>query len=152
MHPTDSLPRIAFVASCWHEDIVGQARQGFLEVAHPEVAVVELFEVPGAFELPLHARLLAERGSFDAIAAAGFVVNGGIYRHEFVAQADIEGLMRVQLDTAVPVFSGVLTPQQFHEHEDHRAFFAGHMIGKGRELARACLRTLAARAAILRAS
>ncbi|MEY2426019.1 MAG: 6,7-dimethyl-8-ribityllumazine synthase [Actinomycetota bacterium] len=140
---------IAFVHSAWHRDLVEESRRGFLETVSPEEAVVEFFEVPGAFELPMHARLLAGLGRFDAIVAAGFVVDGGIYRHEFVASAVIDGLMRVQLDTDVPVFSGVLTPQSFHEDEAQHAFFVSHMREKGRELARACLATLAARRALV---
>jgi 6,7-dimethyl-8-ribityllumazine synthase len=102
---------------------------------------VELFEVPGSFELPLHALLLARSGRYDAIVAAGLVVDGGIYRHEFVAGAVINGLMDVQLATAVPVLSVVLTPQQFHEHDDHQRFFSEHLSVKGEEAARACLTT-----------
>ena len=141
-------PHIAFVQSAWHHDLVEESRLGFLEAVTPDDAVIEFFEVPGAFELPMHARLLADLGRFDAVVAAGFVVDGGIYRHEFVANAVIDGLMRVQLDTGVPVFSGVLTPQSFHEDEAQHAFFVSHMREKGRELARACLTTLAARAAV----
>ncbi|MGH1490638.1 MAG: 6,7-dimethyl-8-ribityllumazine synthase [Acidimicrobiales bacterium] len=142
--------RIAFVQSCWHDDIVGQARSGFLSEVEG-LAEVETFDVPGAFELPLHVRTVAESGRFDAVVAAGFVVDGGIYRHEFVADAVISGLMRVQLDSGVPVFSSVLTPQQFHESADHRAFFSEHMVGKGHEVAKACLATLDARAALIAA-
>lgn len=149
--PASARPSIAFVQSCWHRDIVDRARDGFLaEIA--DQASVELFEVPGAFELPLHARCLAETGRFDAVVAAGFVVDGGIYRHEFVADAVIGGLMRVQLDSGVPVFSSVLTPQQFHESETHVHFFRDHMVEKGHEVAAACLATLAARASILTAA
>lgn len=139
---------LAFVQSCWHRDIVDQARDGFLETV-ADAANVEVFEVPGAFELPLHARCLADSGRFDAVVAAGFVVDGGIYRHEFVADAVISGLMRVQLDSGVPVFSSVLTPQQFHESETHVQFFRDHMIDKGREVATACLQTLEARSKVL---
>ena len=59
--------------------------------------------MPGSLEIPLHALLLAESGRNAAIVAAGFVVNGGIYRHKFVAEAVIRGLMRVQLDTKVKI-------------------------------------------------
>ena len=148
MTPPAPSPLVAFVMSRLHADIVGQAQRGFLEVATPEVATVESFDVPGAFELPLHARLLAETGRFDAVVAAGFVVDGGIYRHEFVADAVISGLMRVQLDVGVPVLSCVLTPQRFHEHDEHRRFFSDHMVVKGNEVALACLSTLAARASL----
>lgn len=141
-------PTLAFVQSCWHRDIVDQARDAFVTEISDQAAI-ELFEVPGAFELPLHTRLVADSGRFDAVVAAGFVVDGGIYRHEFVADAVISGLMRVQLDSGVPVFSSVLTPQQFHESATHVEFFRDHMIEKGREVAVACLRTLAARVAVL---
>jgi len=144
---SDSLT-IAFVQSCWHRDIVDRARDGFLSEIGNQ-ATVEMFEVPGAFELPLHVRCLAESGRFDAVVAAGFVVDGGIYRHEFVADAVISGLMRVQLDSGVPVFSSVLTPQQFHESPTHVEFFSDHMVEKGHEVASACLRTLGARAEVL---
>lgn len=148
MNAENQLPTIAFVQSCWHRDIVDRARDGFLaEIA--DHANVERFEVPGAFELPLHARCLADSRRFDAVVAAGFVVDGGIYRHEFVADAVISGLMRVQLDSGVPIFSSVLTPQQFHESPTHVQFFSDHMIEKGHEVATACLQTLAARAQVL---
>src|SRR5271165_6884950 len=77
-----------------------------------------------------------------AIVAAGFVVNGGIYRHEFVAEAVISALMRVQLDTKVPVISAVLTPQNFHEHDEHKKFFYDHFVVKGAEAAVACAATV----------
>jgi 6,7-dimethyl-8-ribityllumazine synthase len=86
----------------------------------------------------LRAKLLAETGQFQAIVTAGLVVDGGIYRHEFVAHAVIDGLVRVGLDTGVPVLSAVLTPQHFHEHEDHIEFFAQHLAKKGAEAARSC--------------
>ena len=141
-------PRLAFVQSMWHDDIVGRAKDGFTEIAGAH-AEIEYFSVPGAFEIPLFVRNLADTGRFDGIVAAGFVVDGGVYRHEFVADAVIGGLMRVQLDTSVPVFSCVLTPQMFHEHNDHVEFFTTHMIGKGQEVARCALATLEARAALV---
>ena len=143
-----SLPlptRIAFIQSSWHKEIVDQGRDSFL--AHmAELGVarnqIDLIEVPGAFEIPLHAKLLARSGQYSGIVASGLVVDGGIYRHDFVAQAVITGLMQVQLDTEVPVFSVVLTPQHFHDHADHRDFFRNHFVDKGSEAARACHATL----------
>jgi len=69
-----------------------------------------------------------------------------------VASAVIDGLMRVQLETCVPVFSMVLTPHHFHEHDTHREFFATHFRSKGREAAEAVVGTLAGHDAILRAA
>jgi len=139
------------VQSCWHKDIVDQCRKAFVaELARlgAAEAAIDLFEVPGAFEIPLQAKLLAPSGRYDAIVAAGFVVDGGIYRHEFVADAVISGLMRVQIETEVPVISAVLTPQRFHEHQEHQRFFHEHFLVKGAEAAAACARTMANIAAL----
>lgn len=143
---TSASSRIAFIQSGWHKDIVDRARRSFIaEIATLGIdrKAIDCFEVPGAFEIPLHAKLLARSGSYAGIVACGFVVNGGIYRHEFVAGAVIDGLMRVQLETEVPVFSVVLTPLHFHEHEQHQAFFFEHFVTKGKEAAQACADTLA---------
>lgn len=139
--------RIAFVQSSWHGDIVDQCRLAFLaEIATLGYAEsdIDIFEVAGAFEIPLHAKLLASSGKYAAIVAAGLVVDGGIYRHEFVADAVISGLMQVQLATNVPVLSAVLTPHHFHAGEEHRRFFFEHFKVKGAEVARACVSTVRA--------
>jgi hypothetical protein len=98
--------------------------------------------VPGAFEVPLHAKRLAATGLHDAFIACGLVVNGGIYRHELVAATVIGGFMRVQLETSTPILSVVLTPRDFHAHEVHRHFFREHFIRKGAEAAQACTEVL----------
>jgi 6,7-dimethyl-8-ribityllumazine synthase len=134
-------PRIAFVRSEWHADLVDRCHDAFVtewSALGFGAGTVDAFSVPGAFEIPLHAHRLASSGHYAAVVGAGFVVDGGIYRHEFVAEAVLQGLMRVQLDTGVPVLSAVLTPHHFHEHGDHAAFFAEHMAVKGTEAARAC--------------
>jgi 6,7-dimethyl-8-ribityllumazine synthase len=137
--------RIAFVQSCWHKDIVDQCRFAFVSEINRlrgSPQAIDFFEVPGAFEIPLQTKLLAQTERYAIIVAAGLVVDGGIYRHEFVADAVIGALMRVQIETEVPIISAVLTPQRFHEHEDHRRFFREHFLVKGAEAAAACARTL----------
>jgi len=137
--------RIAFVQACWHKDIVDRCRVSFTaEIAKHGFGEedIDFFEVPGSLEIPLHALLLADSGRYAAIVAAGFLVNGGIYRHEFVADAVIQGLMRVQLDAKVPVISAVLTPKNFHEHDEHKKFFYDHFVVKGAEAAAACAVTV----------
>lgn len=143
--------RIAFVQSCWHRDIVDRCRDSFLDAITADGVArdqIDLFEVPGAFEIPLLAKRLAQTGRYAGIVTSGLVVDGGIYRHEFVATAVISGLMQVQLDTGVPVFSAVLTPQHFHEHDVHHTFFFDHFVTKGQEVAHACARTLEVHAAL----
>lgn len=147
MQPTaiHAHERIAFIQACWHKEIVDQARKGFVtEMAQHGYAEtdIDFFEVGGAFEIPLHAKLLAKSGRYGGVVAAGLVVDGGIYRHEFVAQAVIDGLMTVQLETDVPVISAVLTPHHFHDHEEHRERFAAHFVVKGTEAASACVSTV----------
>ncbi len=140
--------RYAFIKANWHAEIIEQALLGFLELIQEDQ--VEVFEVPGAFEMPLLAKKLAETARYDVIAAAAFVVDGGIYRHDFVAQAVVDGLMRVGLDTEVPILSISLTPHHYQETEHHTQIFKKHFVEKGREAARAALmisdtrRTLAA--------
>ena len=70
------------------------------------------------------------------------MVDGGIYRHDFVASTVVQALMRVQLDTETPVFSVVLTPHHYQETEVHNAFFHDHFKLKGVEAARAVYGTL----------
>jgi 6,7-dimethyl-8-ribityllumazine synthase len=144
--------RVAVISSAWHRDIVDKARGALIaefERNGLPSSQVEQFEVPGAFEIPLYAKKLARSARYDAIIACGLVVNGGIYRHEFVASAVIDGLMRVQVESEVPVLSAVLTPRDFHEHEDHVRFFSEHFVKKGTEVAQACLQTMAMHQALL---
>lgn len=131
--------RIAFVQACWHKDIVDQSRKGFVEEMAAQgyqESDIDFYEVGGAFEIPLHAKLLAKTGRYAAVVGAALVVDGGIYRHEFVAQSVVSALMQVQLETEVPVFSVVLTPHHFHDGEQHHTYFFNHFLHKGAEAAR----------------
>lgn len=141
--PATSSSRVAIVSAQWHADIVDRAVDSFqARLKELDITNVDVYQVPGAFEIPLLVRRLAASGQYDGIATAALVVDGGIYRHEFVAQSVVDALMRVQLETDVPVFSGVLTPHHFHEHEEHRNYFSRHFVTKGQELANALTSTL----------
>ncbi|MET0124957.1 MAG: 6,7-dimethyl-8-ribityllumazine synthase [Pseudomonas caspiana] len=145
--------RIAFIQACWHKDIVDQSKIGFIaEMANHGYteADIDFFEVGGAFEIPLHAKLLANSGRYAGVVGAALVVDGGIYRHEFVAQSVVSALMQVQLETEVPVFSVVLTPHHFHAGEEHLKFFFEHFLHKGQEAAKTCADTVAKVRAIRR--
>lgn len=143
-----SRSKIALVQACWHRDIVDEFRHSFIKTwRDADNRQVDVFEVPGAFEIPLRIKQLAFTGEYAGIVATALVVDGGIYRHEFVATAVIDGLMQVQLETGVPVFSGVLTPHDFMS-EGRDEFFRKHFVTKGQEAAGACLATLAGHEAI----
>ena len=148
LHSIQGMPdgqRIAFVQAQWHADIVHQARDAFLAELERQgipADTIDVFDVPGAFEIPLHAKRLAQSGRYAAIVGCALVVDGGIYRHEFVATTVVNALMTLQLETSVPILSAVLTPHHFHEHAEHRKYFHRHFAVKGTEAADACVRTI----------
>jgi 6,7-dimethyl-8-ribityllumazine synthase len=138
--------RYAFIKANWHADIVDRALDGFCELIPAED--IDVFDVPGAFEMPLLARDLAKTGRYGAVIAAAFVVDGGIYRHEFVSQAVVNGLMQASLEADLPILSVALTPHQYQETDHHTEFFRNHFAEKGREAARAAIMVGKTRAAI----
>ncbi|TGN56567.1 6,7-dimethyl-8-ribityllumazine synthase [Paracoccus liaowanqingii] len=146
-------PRIAFIRARWHADVVDRAHEGFLAEAARLMpgAQTDPWDVPGAFEMPLLAKQLAQTGRYDAVVAAALVVDGGIYRHDFVAQAVVSGLMQAGLETGVPVFSVSLTPHNYQETDLLTAFYRDHFLAKGAEAARAVaqMRAVGARIADL---
>ncbi len=140
--------RIALVKARWHAAIVDEGHRGFadqLAALTSGEGGLDVIEVPGAFEIPLMALDLARTGKYSAIVGCAFVVDGGIYRHEFVADAVVNGLMRAQLEAGTPILSVVLIPKEYQDTEDHRAFFLEHFATKGREAADACVSLLAQR-------
>jgi 6,7-dimethyl-8-ribityllumazine synthase len=146
------LKDIAYIQASWHRDITDNCKVAFtaeLERQGIGREAVEFLTVPGSLEIPLMAKELAKTGRYGAICCSGFVVDGGIYRHEFVAQAVLNGIVQVALETGVPVLSAVLTPQQFREEQPHIEFFREHMLTKGKELAEACV-TIMERLATIR--
>ncbi len=130
---------IAFIKARWHADIVDQAYAGFVQDMGGSGVpfTVTAYDVPGAFEMPLLAKKLGATGRFDAIVAAALVVDGGIYRHDFVAQAVVSGLMEAQMQTGVPTFSVSLTPHHFQPSAEHHGFYHAHFLKKGAEAAHA---------------
>ena len=147
-HDEQAARRIAFIQARWHADIVDSCRAAFVDEVRRRTggsAAVEVFDVPGAFEIPLQARSLARTGRFAAVVGAAFVVDGGIYRHDFVAGTVVAGLMQAQMEADLPILSAVLTPHHFQDTEAQRRFFLEHFKLKGREAAEACLEILALR-------
>ena len=104
--------RIALVASRFNPEVVDRLVQGAVAalLAHgADPASLELVRVPGAFDLPLVARRIADSGHCDAIVALGAVIRGETAHFEFVAAECAAGLARVASETGVPVAFGVLT-------------------------------------------
>jgi 6,7-dimethyl-8-ribityllumazine synthase len=151
MNPTvaPSLPidlRFAFVQAMWHADIVHPARDAFVaRMNQAGIAAdrIDLFDVPGAFEIPLHAQRLARSGCYAAVVGCALVVDDGIYRFDALMQTVVRAMMDVQLGTGVPTILAVHTPHHFREHVEHRKYFLSHFAAKGTEAAEACLQTVA---------
>lgn len=137
--------RIAFIQSSWHEAIVNNGKAGFLErfkELGQSTERVDFYQLPGALEIPLKCKQLSQTNKYDLVIAAGFVVDGGIYRHDFVASAVIDGLMSVQLELGIPILSMVLTPHDFDDSAERNEFFLKHFIIKGHEIADAAFAVL----------
>jgi 6,7-dimethyl-8-ribityllumazine synthase len=104
--------RYAIVRARFNEPVTAAlldgALQGFADGAGAE-AKVDIAEVPGAFELPLAAKWLAESGRYDAIVCLGCVIRGATPHFDFVAGEAARGIARVALESGVPVIFGVLT-------------------------------------------
>lgn len=97
---------------------------------------IDVFSVPGAWELPLAARELAATGHYDGIIALGAVVRGETAHFEFISAECAHGLQQVSLDSGLPVGFGVLTPEN-DEQAEKRA--DPERMDKGREAAEAVL-------------
>jgi 6,7-dimethyl-8-ribityllumazine synthase len=127
--------RFAIIASRWNpritDALVTAARQAFVGNGVDEAAL-DVVRVPGAWELPVAARELAMAGRHAAIVALGCVVRGDTRHYEQVADGTSDGLMRVALDTGVPVANGVLAVERY---EDASARAGGSHGNKGEEAA-----------------
>ena len=134
--------RVAIVASSWHETVmdglVAGARAALREAGATDV---DLIRIPGAFELPIVAQACAT-GGYDAIVALGVIIRGGTPHFEYVSSAATDGLLRVALDTGVPIGFGLLTCDNEEQALD-RAGLPDSSEDKGREAAEAALGALA---------
>ena len=132
--------RVGVVAARWHEEV----RAGLLDGAQRAlgecgVDLPTVVRVPGAFELPVAARALADAG-YDAVVALGVVVRGGTPHFDYICQAATAGLSDVAVRTGVPIGFGVLTcdtDEQAHE----RSGLPGSKEDKGHEAALAAVAT-----------
>jgi 6,7-dimethyl-8-ribityllumazine synthase len=127
--------RYAVIASRWNGEIVDAlvdgARRAFAEHGVADDAL-DVLRVPGAWELPVLARRLAQDGRHAAIVALGCVVRGETRHYEHVADECARGLMRVALDSGVPVLNGVLAVE---DEADAWARAGGARGNKGADVA-----------------
>lgn len=140
--------RIAVVCSRFNDRITERlldgARRGLAEVGVASNDV-SIRWVPGAFELPVAAQAFAASGRVDAVVCLGCVIRGETTHYEEVAGQCSAGIMRVQLDTSVPVIFGVLTTEDLDQALARSEGPSGHNVGhEGAVTAVEMARTLAA--------
>ncbi|MCZ7413247.1 6,7-dimethyl-8-ribityllumazine synthase [Streptomyces sp. WMMC897] len=134
--------RVAVVAAQWHDQVMGGLVDGALRALHGlGIDEPTLLRVPGSFELPVVAKVLASRG-YDAVVALGVVVRGGTPHFDYVCQGVTNGLTQVSVETGVPVGFGVLTCDTEEQALD-RAGLPGSSEDKGHEAVTAAVATAA---------
>ena len=132
---TDADGRYAIVAGRFNQFVVDSLVEGAIDalirngVSEDKIKVVR---VPGAYEIPLIAQAVAEKGDVDAIVALGAVIRGSTPHFDYVAGESAAGLSRVQLDTGVPCAFGVLTVEDIEQAIERAGTKAGN---KGAEAA-----------------
>lgn len=134
---------IAIISAKWNSDYNNEMLES-AEAALVESGIAEdkldIFEVPGAFEIPYLAKKLAETSDYDAILCYATIIKGDTYHFDIVANESARGIMDVMLQTDVPVFNGILavnTPAQAQVRASRSA------EDKGREVALSALALLA---------
>ena len=144
--PLSDATRVAIIASAFNHHVTTPLKDGAiraLKAAGFTDARIDVLEVPGAYELPLAAKWLAQQGRVDAIIALGAVIRGATAHFDYVAGACTDGLMQVQMEHALPVSMGVLTTENLEQAMERAD--PGRM-NKGHEVATAALEMLALRA------
>jgi 6,7-dimethyl-8-ribityllumazine synthase len=110
--------RFAIVRATFYADLAERltagALEGFREEGIDEHAV-EVFDVPGAFELPLAAKACASSGAYAGVACLGAVIRGETDHYEWVCSAAAHGIELVQVETGVPCAFGVLTVENLDQ-------------------------------------
>jgi len=126
--------RFAIVVSRWNDSITSKLAEGAVEALRGAGAAdraIEIFRVPGAFELPLACQKAAGTGDFDAVIALGVVIRGDTPHFDYVAGQAAAGTTQASLTTGVPVLFGVITADTMEqalarsgEKEDNKGYEA----------------------------
>lgn len=134
--------RFAIVAARFNDFIVESLIKGSLRCLRQHGAAdanIEIIRVPGAFEMPVVARRIAESRRFDGIIALGAVIRGGTPHFDFVAGECIGGIAAVARDAGIPVGFGILTTDTIEQAIERAGTKAGN---KGEEATLAVIETV----------
>ena len=131
--------KYALIVSRWNSFVVESLKDAALDTLRRHGISddnVTIYYAPGAFEFPLVAQKIAEKGEFDAIIALGAVIRGGTPHFEYVSGECTKGLAQVGMNTGVPVTFGVLTVDSIEQAIERAGTKAGN---KGEEAAKTAL-------------
>ena len=126
----------AIAVARFYDDLADRLVDGATRVFQEAGGNVEVFDVPGAFELPLAAKYCAESGRYEGVACLGAVIRGETSHYDHVCESAAEGILRVSLDTGVPCAFGLLTV----ENMDQALARLGEKRHQGEDAARAVVR------------
>lgn len=121
--------RFAIVASRWNSFLTEKLVEGALDAFErlgADDEAVEIFKVPGSFELPLTAQKIAESGNFDAVICIGVVIRGETPHFDYVAGEAAKGTAQASMKTGVPVLFGVVTTDTLEQAINRSGVKAGN--------------------------
>ena len=121
----------AIVVARWNDDFTSKLADGALEAllgAGGRREDIDVFHVPGAFELPVASLKTAASGEYDAVIALGVVIRGDTPHFDYVAGQAAAGLMQASIQTGVPVMFGVITMVDIGGTDGHLFLFTGVSI------------------------
>ena len=125
--------KIGLVKARWNADIVDRLEagvdRGLLHLGVPASDIV-VESVPGSFEIPMGARILAGSGVVDAIVTIGAVIRGETTHYELVSEGAAQGVQDVQLQTGVPVAFGLVTVENRDQALARSEGPGGHNVGE----------------------
>lgn len=131
--------RVAIVVSRFNDFICARLVDGALDALRRHGASEEdlsVVKVPGAFEIPLMAKRLAQSGKYDTVVCVGAVIRGATPHFDYVAAEVSKGIAQVGLETGVPIAFGVLTTDSIEQAIERAGSKAGN---KGFEAAMAAI-------------
>ena len=121
--------RFAIVASRWNDFLTSRLVEGALDALErlgADEQKVELFRVPGSFEIPLLARKVAASGKWDAVICVGTIIRGQTPHFEYIASEVTKGLAQAGMETNVPVVYGIVTADTLEQAIDRAGVKAGN--------------------------
>jgi 6,7-dimethyl-8-ribityllumazine synthase len=133
------MMKLAMVVAQFNPKVTKGLKKGalqFLNEKGVDRKQIEIFEAPGAFEIPLIAQTLARSKKFEGIICLGAVIKGDTAHFEFISLGAVMGIQQASLETEVPITFGILTT---YSDEQAQLRSSDDEHNKGREAAAACL-------------